>query len=102
MNNNDHTYYNFRNGKCFSDKLDLAICSSNIYNEIINFEVLLNEDMTSDHIPIVVELKMDKKQIFTRENDNTNKIYNFNKANWELFKRYLYLLLLTLWKMLKN
>jgi hypothetical protein len=45
--------------------------------------------MTSDHIPIVVELKMDKKQIFTRENDNTNKIYNFNKANWELFKRYL-------------
>ena len=40
--------------KCFSDRLDLAICSANIYKDIVNFEVLLNVDMTSDHIPIVV------------------------------------------------
>jgi exonuclease III len=89
VNNNEHTYYNFRNEKCFSDKLDLAICSANVYNDIINFEVLLNEDMTSDHVPIVVELKTDKSKTITIEHNNKSQIYNFNKANWTLFKNYI-------------
>jgi hypothetical protein len=30
---------------------------------------------------------MDKKTIYTCQQNNTNKIYNFNKANWELSTR---------------
>ena len=86
VNNDEHTYYNFRNDKSFSDKLDLAIWSSNIYNDIINFEVLLTVDMTSDHMTLVIELNM---QNITREQNYRSEIYNFNRANWTLYNSYL-------------
>ena len=62
LNNEDHTYQNFRSNKTFSHKLDLAICSSNLYNYIIDFQVLKNGDMTSDHVHIIVEIQNKKKK----------------------------------------
>ena len=48
LENNEHTYFNFRKDKNFSDKLDLAICSSALLNKIKNLVVFKNDDMTSD------------------------------------------------------
>ncbi len=60
LNNEDHTYQSYRLNKKFSDKLDLAICSSGIFHSLINFQLLTNEDMTSDHLPVYIEFKHSK------------------------------------------
>jgi hypothetical protein len=60
LENNDHTYFNFRKDKILIDKLDLAISSSALFNILKNQIVLKNDDMTSDHVPIQIELNTDK------------------------------------------
>ena len=62
LENNDHTYFKFRKDKIFSDKLDLAICSSALFSKLKNLVVLKYDDMTSDHVPIQIELNTDKNE----------------------------------------
>ncbi len=87
LNNNEHTYFNF-NGSS-SDILDLAISSSTLYDAILNFEVLIDDEMTSDHTPIVLELKNStvKNKLTECQNPGKANTYNYNKADWNLFKR---------------
>ena len=56
------TYFSFRTASNFGDKIDFAIISAGLYKQFNNFSVLKEEDMTSDHTPILVELKLDVKR----------------------------------------
>jgi hypothetical protein len=90
LENNEHTYFNFRKDKIFSDKLDLAICSSALFNKLENLVVFKNDDMTSDHVPIQIEINTDKNEAETSsEAELSSKGFNYNKANWNLFREYL-------------
>jgi exonuclease III len=61
LENNEHTYLNFCKYKSFSDKLDLAICSSALFNKLKNLVIFKNNDTTSsDHVPIQIEINTDK------------------------------------------
>jgi hypothetical protein len=85
-----HTYFNFRKDKNFSDKLDLAICSSALLNKIKNLVVFKNDDMTSDQAPIQIVINTDKNESeINSEAELTSKGFNYNKANWTLFREYL-------------
>ena len=53
-----HTYFRF-NGTS-SDILDLVISSASLFDRIAKFSVLEDEDLTSDYLPIVLELKKGK------------------------------------------
>jgi exodeoxyribonuclease-3 len=86
-NDSTHTYYSFRdkNINYQSDILDLIICSSNLYTKIKDYSVLINEDMTSDHLPIMLSLNS-QMLIKTKA---PKFVYNFNKADWCKFKQLL-------------
>ena len=84
-NNSTHTYFSFRENNIHtqSDILDLFICSSRLYSEIKEFSVLTNEDMTSDHVPI--NLTLSEKLVNAAIKPKL--VYNYNKANWSLFRQ---------------
>lgn len=86
INNNDHTYFSFRTASNFSDKIDFAIISAGLYNQFNTFSVLKEEDMTSDHVPILVELKCEKKKFLNQSDETLLMSFNFNKANWNKYK----------------
>jgi hypothetical protein len=86
-NDSTHTYYSFRDKiiNYQSDILDLVICSSNLYTKIKDYSVLIHEDMTSDHLPIMLSLN---SQMLIKT--KTSKfVYNFNKTDWCKFKQLL-------------
>ena len=53
LNNRDLTFHH-ANGR-YSDILDYAFVTSNLYNYIESFEVL--DDIGSDHLPIFIKFK---------------------------------------------
>ena len=87
VNNKDHTHESF-NGKSKSI-LDYCIISIKLHDIFEDFSVLKEEDMTSDHLPFILKLKINKNN----SSDNNyrrsrkQKSYNYNKANWDDFKR---------------
>ena len=82
-----HTYFRF-NGTS-SDILDLVISSASLFDRIAKFSVLEDEDLTSDYLPIVLELKKGKGKNEVEGNTilNYKSNFNLNKANWDLFKK---------------
>ena len=64
------------------DLLDLFICTNNLMDKISNFFVH-SDDMLSDHFPIEVGLT----EAFSIKVEDSEDRFNFNKANWDLFKR---------------
>ena len=45
--------------------------------------------MTSDHLPILIEINSDIKKILNEDFDSSIKTYFLNKANWNLFSKLL-------------
>ena len=84
-NDSTHTNYSFRkkNINYQSDILDLVICSSNTIQNIKDYSVLINEDMTSDHLPIMLSLN---SQMLIKTK-TPKLVCNFNKADWCKFKQ---------------
>jgi exonuclease III len=84
MNNKESTHYCF-NGKTESI-LDYCIVSSNIHKLFDSIEVLKNNDMTSDHVPIKINFNQGKINPDNGSNiSNKRKAYNYNKADWGKF-----------------
>ena len=88
--NPNHTFYNF-NGKT-SEILDYCITTTNKFDK---FEVLIDNDMTSDHVPFLVKFNYDfnktangecKKNKNT-ENTQFSEVFNFIKADLDHFKQ---------------
>ena len=87
VNNKEFTHFGFNQNT--RSILDYGIISSKLYDFFDSFTVLSDEDMTSDHVPILLEFNssyLRKSEMF---NNQSNKIYNFHKANWNEFKIYL-------------
>lgn len=80
LNNGEHTHNRFQK-KGGSDILDLFICSRNLADKVSNFYVE-EDNMTSDHFPIVIEMDFYPDRALGRKVDR----FNFNRANWTLFK----------------
>jgi hypothetical protein len=80
------THKNF-NGKT-SSILDYFIISTKLFDYVEDCTVFSDEDMTSDHFPISLKLKLNrnisKKNIY--QHFTKFKKYNFEKANWDGFK----------------
>ena len=87
LNNKIPTYHSFTGTS--SDILDLAISSSSCFESLVKFEVLSNDEMTSDHAPVVLEFQTNCKgdQTGSKMTNNWPKTFNFNKANWDTFKK---------------
>ena len=88
VNNKESTYINF-NGNS-KGILDYCIVSTKLYDKFDKFEVLHNEDMTTDHLPCLIIFQLNNNT-HNKPRNYTNKIkyYNFKKANWEQFKQLL-------------
>ena len=95
MNNKESTHYNFNGKTNINNILDLCIISTNLYNKFISFEVLKDEDMTSDHLSYVVSFNFINNNTRWSESNskqpmqNTFKRYNFKKADWNKFRNQL-------------
>jgi hypothetical protein len=57
-NNKDHTY--FRTHDNSSDILDWCIISNNLHQNFVKFEVLNNNLVESDHIPLRIEMNFEQ------------------------------------------
>jgi len=84
LNDGSHTYFNFNEKN--SDILDLAICSRSLHLNYDYFYTMSEWGMGSDHVPITVQFSF-KKNSFEKTIDSLN--FNYNKADWDLFKRLL-------------
>jgi exonuclease III len=88
VNNKEPTHFSF-NGNSES-LLDFCIISTNIHDQFDSFEVLKKDDMTSDHVPILIKFNKNvNEQVIGSCDVNTRKYYNLNKADWLKFKDYL-------------
>jgi hypothetical protein len=84
INNKKHTFHRIYND--YTAQLDLIICSPLPASKLVDFEVLENKEMSSDHYPISAvfdlkpkkqdrvksnQLKFDYKELFKEELDNS-------------------------------
>ena len=84
VNNKEPTHYCF-NGNVESI-IDFCIISSSIHELFESFEILENEDMTSDHTPCLIKFSCSRNEKTIRSNTNDQRnIYNLNKADWSKF-----------------
>ena len=90
VNNKQPTHINF-NGKT-SSVLDYCIITVNLFDAFQEYVVLYEEDMTSDHLPYLVNFKMFNKNtiknlnFMKKANADKPKSYNYKKADWKMFK----------------
>ena len=75
-----YTHHNF--GGSTSSILEFGIILSRLYEEFSKFEVLEEDDMTSDHLPFRIEFRLNSI------NQNSRKKYNILKANWSEFQSF--------------
>jgi exonuclease III len=88
LNDETPTYYSF-NSSVEDDILDFAICSPSIIDRIFSFEVLSNDEMTSDHCPILIKFNVptiNNQNNLPNMNSKDDLKFNFNKANWSEYK----------------
>jgi hypothetical protein len=78
LNDESPTYFRFKSD--YTEILDLFICPPNIANSMLNFEVLVEHRMSSDHAPIMCTLGLKKN--FRLEIKPSEPKFNFNKADW--------------------
>ena len=78
LNDESPTYFRFKSD--YTEILDLFICPPNIANSMLNFEVLVEHMMSSDHAPIMCTLGLKKN--FRLEIKPSEPKFNFNKADW--------------------
>ena len=78
LNDESPTYFRYKSD--YSEILDLFICPSKIANLMMNYEVLTDQMMRSDHAPIMCTLGLKKN--FRIEIKPSEPKFNFNKADW--------------------
>jgi hypothetical protein len=78
LNDESPTYFRFKSD--YTEILDLFIYPPNIANSMLNFEVLVEHRMSSDHAPIMCTLGLKKN--FRLEIKPSEPKFNFNKADW--------------------
>ena len=78
LNDESPTYFRYKSD--YSEILDLFICPSKIANLMMNYEVLTDQMMRSDHAPIMCILGLKKN--FRIEIKTSEPKFNFNKADW--------------------
>jgi hypothetical protein len=84
VNNKEYTHFGFNS--LSKSILDYCIISTNLYEMFDSYNVLNNEDMSSDHLPIQLIFNHKSEKQTHIENNNPIKKYNLNKANWDEFK----------------
>jgi len=78
LNDETPTYFKYKSD--YSEILDLFICPSKIANSMLNYEVLVDQMMRSDHAPIMCTLGLKKN--FRIVSKPSEPKFNFNKADW--------------------
>ena len=78
LNDETPTYFKYKSD--YSEILDLFICPSKIGNSMLNYEVLVDQMMRSDHAPIMCTLGLKKN--FRIVSKPSEPKFNFNKADW--------------------
>ena len=63
--------------------LDYILGSPAIASKTTSCQTFTSEFLRSDHSPLTIEIGLPK---FIKEDNNKEKIYNFEKANWDDFK----------------
>jgi len=86
IHNNLTPTYNKFNSDYF-ELLDLVLSSENIANKINDFEVMYDQDMGSDHFQVLFQVNI--KRLKPLNLDNSNARFNFNKADWDLYRFHL-------------
>ena len=75
LNDKSPTYFRYKSD--YSESLDLFICPSKTANSVLNYEVMADRMMGSDHAPITLGLKF----IFRIQSKPSEPKFNFNKAD---------------------
>jgi hypothetical protein len=85
LNSNKPTFYRMHDNS--SDILDWFLISNNFYNKFDSFEILENNLVDSDHLPILVSLNLSHE--INKLSKSTRLEYDFNKTDWEKFEHHL-------------
>ena len=80
INNKTHTHQNFINFD--SVILDWILIESKLIEFFKTFGVLEQDDMGSDHLPIMAKFATTVKRKTNLDSNNCKKNYNYSKANW--------------------
>ena len=78
------TYRKVIKDEVYTELLDLIICSYSLYSKVKSSMVFQNKFLVSDHLPLEIEIETRTASLPVL-NSAAGK-YDFNKANWELFK----------------
>ena len=78
LNDRTTTYHKFNTA--YSELLDLAICSPSTAQHFMSFEVLLGQEMRSDHSPIALRLNYATAR-YTRPPACSYPRFNYDKAD---------------------
>ena len=83
QNHKNPSYTRIRDNSQTKTNIDLTLISNNI--EIENWQILQNEynQLFTDHIPILTEIKLNSKFGF----DNTNKTWNLHSKKWNEYQK---------------
>jgi hypothetical protein len=84
-NDNQQTYHRIHDNR--TDILDRAIISNNMHEKLDEFNVLKDNEVDSDHYPIKITLKFEKKN--HKLQNKANITFNYNKADWPSFQNQL-------------
>jgi exonuclease III len=83
--NNNSTYFSY-NGEN-NDILDRFVGSSSIFNKVNHYEVNINSPLLSDHLPIMIELKINNSDKINEPiaTEIGKTILNYGRANRSMF-----------------
>jgi hypothetical protein len=65
-----------------SDVLDWFLISNNFFNKFDSFEILENNPVDSDHLPILVSLNLSHE--INKLSKSTRLEHDFNKTDWQV------------------
>lgn len=89
-NDQTPTYYQFRGEnrtEQYSEILDIVMSSCILANKIVGYEVLVDQNMESDHCPITFNIQVNGRENVEKTYDKNR--FNFAKANWVNFRNIL-------------
>jgi hypothetical protein len=90
INNKQPTYHRLHDNS--TEILDWFLISDNMHDKLLEFKVLENSPLNSDHYPIQVKLNLNDNDLTCNDttqvlnNNNIKPRYNFNKADWDGFQ----------------
>jgi len=81
--NNKPTYFKIKLGEIYEEILDYCLCSPFLAAKVAQIDVVESSYLQSDHLPLVVELKLNKGPKISEKRVSK---YNFQEADWVLYK----------------